>query len=130
MTNIDQIMDMLDWNNPQQVQEKGRMLARNIRCINVFLQPGHPGHAKNVWDNCAKILSARTDDELQPYIYELLSWLKDMNWPGAECIYSRLERYQRNQHFEEILEECLYEAKALGDENWNNKLIELNTVCK
>lgn len=44
--NIDEIMDMLDWNNPPEVQEGGRVLARKVRCINVFLQPGHPGHVK------------------------------------------------------------------------------------
>jgi len=32
---IDEIMDMLDWNQPEEVQSFGRSLARNIRCIKV-----------------------------------------------------------------------------------------------
>lgn len=32
---IDEIMDMLDWNQPEEVQSLGQSLARNIRCIKV-----------------------------------------------------------------------------------------------
>ena len=82
--NIDEIMDMLDWNNSIEVQEKGIELGGKVRCINVFLQPGHPGHCKNVWDNCAKILSQKSDETLKPYISNLLEWIEDSNWPGLE----------------------------------------------
>ena len=116
--NIDEIMDMLDWNNPPEVQEQGRALARNVRCINVFLQPGHPGHVKNVWDNCAMILSERSDQELQPYLY------KDMTCPGAECIFSRLMQYKRDDMFEFALKECKKEARALNEHNWGYALAE------
>jgi len=50
MVNIDEIMDMLDRNQPPEIQKRGREMARNIRCINVFIQPGHEGHNKNVWE--------------------------------------------------------------------------------
>ena len=122
MENIDTIMDMLDWNNPIEIQEKGRSLAKDIRCINVFLQPGHPGHGKNVWDNCATILSERSDQELKPYLYQLFKWLMDMNWPGAECIFQRLKEYKIDSMFEFVLNECIEEAKALGDLIWLNSL--------
>ena len=122
--NIDEIMDMLDWNNPPEVQEQGRALARNVRCINVFLQPGHPGHVKNVWDNCAMILSERSDQELQPYLYNLFLWLKDMTCPGAECIFSRLMQYKRDDMFEFALKECKKEARALNEHNWGYALAE------
>lgn len=122
--NIDEIMDMLDWNNTPEVQERGRELARNVRCINVFLQPRHPGHRKNVWDNCALVLSERTDQELSPYLYELFLWLEDMNWPGAECIFSRLMQYKRDSLFEYELKLCKAEAKALKKRNWGYALAE------
>ena len=35
-------------------------MAKKVRCINVFLQPGHMGHCKNVWDNCAIIWMGST----------------------------------------------------------------------
>ncbi len=124
MVNIDLIMDMLDWNNPPEIQKNGRDLAKEIRCINVFLQPGHPGHIKNVWDNCALILSERTDQELKPYLYELFKWLVDMNWPGADCIYDRLQKYKRDEMFESVLEICIHEARVLDEEIWLDTLLQ------
>ena len=120
---IDEIMDMLDWNNTIEIQEEGRKLAKQIRCINVFLQPGHPGHIKNVWDNCAIILAERSDKELQPYLYQLFKWLVDMNWPGAVCIDKRLRQYKKDHLFDFVLDECINEAQALGEENWLNVLL-------
>ena len=86
MVNIDYIMDLLDWNNSIEKQEQGIALAKDVKCINVFLQPGCYKYGKNVWDNCAKILSARSNEELSPYMIELMEWLQDMPWPGAFCI--------------------------------------------
>ena len=42
MVNIDYIMELLDWNNSIEKQEQGVELAKEVKCINVFLQPG--GH--------------------------------------------------------------------------------------
>lgn len=56
MVNIDAIMALLDWNNSAEQQERGIELAKNVKCINVFLQPNQREYGKNVWDNCAKIL--------------------------------------------------------------------------
>ena len=71
MVSIDYIMDLLDWNNSVVNQAEGMKLAREIKCIKVFLQPCDENHNKNVWDNCAKILSEKTDEELSPYLIEL-----------------------------------------------------------
>jgi len=118
MYNIDEIMDMLDWNNPLEVQMDGRELAKEIKCINVFLQPRHIEHNKNVWDNCAVILADRSDLELKPYLYELFKWLTDMNWPGAYCIYDRLKLYKDKAWFNYVLESCITEANALNENIW------------
>lgn len=126
MVNIDKIMDMLDWNNPPEIQEEGRALAKETRCINVFLQPGHPGHAKNVWGNCAIVLSERSDKELRPYLYQLFKWLVDMNWPGADCIYNRLKKYKRDSMFEFVLSECVDEARALAETIWLDTLLRFD----
>ena len=91
MINIDYIMELIDRNNSIEEQAMGIKLAQDVKCINVFLQPLSP-YEKNVWDNCAKILSERTNEELAPYLIELMEWLQDMNWPGAFCILDRLKR--------------------------------------
>ena len=122
MVNIDYIMDLLDWNNSIEKQEQGVKLAKNVKCINVFLQPGSRHYGKNVWDNCAKILSARSNEELSPYLIELMEWLQDMNWPGAFCILDRLKGMVNEQLFQHSYTICLKYAKALDDEVWESNL--------
>ena len=122
MVNIDYIMDLLDWNNSIEKQEQGIKLAKEVKCINVFLQPGGHYYGKNVWDNCAKILSARSNEELSPYLIELMEWLQDMNWPGAFCILNRLKEMVNEQLFKYSYTICLKCAKALDDEVWESNL--------
>lgn len=122
MVNIDYIMDLLDWNNSIEKQEKGVELAKEVKCINAFLQPGSPYYGKNVWDNCAKILSARSNEELSPYLIELMTWLQEMNWPGSFCILNRLKEMMNEQLFQHSYAICLKCAKALDDDVWESNL--------
>lgn len=122
MVNIDYIMDLLDWNNSMEKQEQGIALAKDVKCINVFLQPCSKNYNKNVWDNCAKILSARSNEELSPYMIELMEWLQDMNWPGAFCIFDRLKGMVNEQLFQYSYTICLKCARALDDETWESNL--------
>lgn len=126
MINIDYIMDLLDWNNSIEKQEQGIEMAKDVKCINVFLQPGSRYYGKNVWDNCAKILSARSNEELSPYMIELMEWLQDMNWPGAFCIFNRLKEMKNEQLFQYSYTICLKCARALDDETWESNLKMLN----
>ena len=126
MHNIDDIMDMLDWNQSKEEQEKGLKLAKNIKSINVFIQPLDPKHNKNVWENCAKVLSERSDEELKPYIIPLLEWLQDMNWPGAFIIFERLKNYKDKNNFDWSYYEVMNRAVKLNDEIWKENLIELS----
>ena len=107
-------------------QEQGIALAKDVKCINVFLQPGSRYYGKNVWDNCAKILSARSNEELSPYMIELMEWLQDMNWPGAFCIFDRLKGMVNEQLFQYSYTICLKCARALDDETWESNLKMLN----
>ena len=47
MYNIDEIIDMISWN---QSTKKGIALAKNIK--KAFIQPISGKYNKNVWDNC------------------------------------------------------------------------------
>lgn len=123
--NIDEIMDMLDWNNSIEIQEKGIELGRNVKCYNVFLQPGHGRYKKNVWDNCAKILAEKTDDELYPYGSELLNWLQDANWPGFFVIYERLKKMVPSRIISMCYTSAIEIAQKTGEENWLNYLAGL-----
>ncbi len=122
MIDIDYIMGLLDWNKSIADQAEGIKMAENIENINVFLQPCSKNYNKNVWDNCAKILSARSNEELSPYMIELMEWLQDMNWPGAFCIFDRLKGMVNEQLFQHSYTICLKYAQALEDEVWENNL--------
>ena len=122
MCNIDHIMELLDWNNSSEEQSKGIELAREVKCINVFLQPGPP-YSKRVWENCAKVLAERSDEELAPYLIHLLEWIEDLNWPGALCILERLRKYKDNNLIDFALSECKRIAKATDEETWLNNLM-------
>ncbi len=91
MIDIDYIMNLLDWNQSEESQEKGVQLAQKVQNFNVFIQPCNKAYSKNVWGNCAKIISQKSDDELSPYLSTLLEWLEDLNWPGALIILDRLK---------------------------------------
>ena len=118
---IDEIMEMLDWNNSREEQLRGIELAREVKCINVFLQPGKP-YGGPVWDNCALIVSEKNDEELEPYLVKLMEWLEDMNWLGAFCILDRLTLYSKDANFERAYEKSITCAKAWDDEVWESNL--------
>ena len=121
MVDIDYVMELMDWNNSIENQKKGVELARNIKCLNAFLQPGAP-YGKSVWENCAKVLTERTNKELVSFLHGMLEWLQDMNWPGAFCILERLKSLKKIPEFQCWYDTCMKCAKALEDEAWINNL--------
>ena len=121
MTDIDYIMELLDWNRTEEEQAKGRELARDVKSISVFLQP----NGKNLWDNCAVILAERSDEDLEPCLLNLMAWLEDMNWPGAFCILDRLNRYADTSMFNWALKTSLELAKATHAKIWRKNLKEI-----
>ena len=122
MTDIDYIMGLLDWNGPAPDQALGIELAEKVQSINAFLQPCSERYNKNVWGNCALVLASRTDEELAPYLGELMLWLRDMNWPGAFCILRRLCSFADRQYLTNVLERCMRCASALDDTVWLENL--------
>ena len=57
MIGIDELLDMLDWNNDPTIQAKGIELARDVKTTNPFVLPMDSKYGKNVWENCAKIIN-------------------------------------------------------------------------
>ncbi len=128
MDRVAEVMNMLDWNNSEEVQEKGRKLAGEMERIDVFLQPVCDAYDKNVWDNCAKILSQKTDEELAPYLIELFEWLQDMNWPGACCILGRMVEYEKGEVFVTAFEKCMNQAIFSEDDIWVENLLQIENL--
>ena len=124
MNRIDEIMDMLNWNNSDEMQSTGIALAKQVKCLSIFMQPV----GKNLWDNCARILYTKSDDELRPYLSKLLEWIQDLNWPGAMAILERLQQFERDEVFIAVVGEFKRCAQAIGDELWWNTLTELSSI--
>lgn len=131
MKRIEYILNLINWNNSRAGQDEGIRLAREEKDVRPFLQPCTQEHNKNVWDNCAVILSERSDEELSPYLIELLEWLQDLNWPGALCILDRMRRYSDKDTFDAAFHLCMKRAQERGDEVWRMNLqrIKRQTAC-
>lgn len=84
---VDKIFDYLSLDNSDEIQNRGIELASQIKHLSVLIMPIED---KSIWENCAKVLISKSDEELQLYFIKLFEWLKDMNWPGAYLIYDRL----------------------------------------
>ena len=119
---ITKILDMLDRNNPAAVQLEGMRLAEETGEIKPFIQPLTPRHSKNVWENCAIIISAKSDEELKDYLGELLEWLQDMNWPGAFRIFDRLKCCSDRNLIIHATNESIKTAESANDEIWEQNL--------
>ena len=126
MLDITEIIDLLDWHMPSEIQSKGISLARNVETITPFIQPLTPKHNKNVWENCAIIIAEKNDENLKPHLVKLLEWLKDMNWPGAFCILSRLQKYSDNSSIDNAINICIEKANDCGDKTWESNLYLLD----
>lgn len=123
---FNEIMKMLNCKNDIETQELGIQLASKLNCIDVFIQPDNYGN-KGVWENCAKIIATKNDNELEPYLINLLNWLQDINWPGALIILKRLKNYQGIQLVKN-LELIIDTANTMNNEDglmWLDYLSEL-----
>lgn len=127
MNNIDQIMYLLDWKRSEIEQQQGISMARKVSCIKVFFQPIGPGYSKSVWENCAVIICERSDEELDPYITDMLLWLEDLNWPGAQLIQERLCSFHNVSRLSSLLNEMVPALEILGKKSWLSFISELLT---
>ncbi len=125
MTDIDRIMYLIDWKRSPEEQQEGISLAREIVCIKAFFQPASLEYSKSVWENCAAIISARSDEELRPHITEMILWLEDLNWPGAEQIQQRLIAFKDVSMLAIILDSIVPDLEKLEKSSWLEFIADL-----
>lgn len=80
----------LSWANTIDEQEKAVSELANSRDIDLK-ELMMPSGRKDCWANCAKVICARSDQEIIGIALEMFEWLQDLNWPGATDIVSRLK---------------------------------------
>lgn len=119
---IDEIFEMLNCNNDMETQKKGIEEAQKIKNFSILVMPIDD---KEIWENCAKIISQKTDEALtdgkELYLFE---WLKDERWPGFNIIYNRIKSIPAKlikTGYSIIVEE----AVKLKDEKWLINLAKL-----
>ena len=94
-------------------------MASNIKNLSVLVMPIEN---KSIWENCAKVLISKSDEELELYFFDLLEWLQDMNWLGAFCILNSLQKYSDNNSICNAINVCIEKAKKCRDEVWESNL--------
>jgi hypothetical protein len=117
---IDQIFEMLSWENKETIQLQGIEEAKKIKHLSVLIQPIE---SKSVWENCAKVLISKEDQELKMYLISMFKWLQDMTWPGADLIYERLKRMPK-ESIEFAYNACLSMAAQTEDLVWKKVLLD------
>lgn len=110
----DELFEMLSWKNEEEKQQNGRKEAAKLKYISIFFRPKE---TKAVWENCAKVIVEKTDTELSKYVIDMLTWLQDMNWPGAELIYNRILLMKSDTIYDDFLY-CLKIAIQTEDNPW------------
>lgn len=125
MERVNQIYQMLDYKNSIDIQEKGKQLARKITDLSLLITP--PA-SPSVWEQCAIILSEKSDDELVPYLTSILQWLYDLNWPGALTILNRLKKFSGKQLKKSFIDSVVRAINSHDEEEgmmWLDYLSEL-----
>lgn len=112
------IYEMLDSKNDLKTQKKGIELAIKMEVIDDFILPMYPLYNKNIWENCARIIVTRNDQELIPYMMEILEWLQDLTWPGTLIILDRLMVFSGELLLEPYSKTIIH---ALEDEEENGE---------
>lgn len=107
------LFKLLDWNSSPEEQEEGIKVGLQRKNLEIFLQT----YDKGIWENSAKILAQKSDEELKKYIPQLLEWLQDINWPGALIILERLKLFNINM-LREHFEKAVNKANKMDDINW------------
>lgn len=112
-------INSLSWHLP--IEEQRRNMAKlKITSADV----SHlilPFQKQDCWENCANLLSALSDDELIPFLPQLLEWYKDLNWPGIEVINHRIMKIPAHL-LKTALTSALHHAQSENDEEWYENL--------
>lgn len=120
---LDEIYESFIWDESYTDEEyelrctEGINEAKKYKYIYPFIQPVIPQKSKWVWSDCAIVVASKTDEELAPYLFLLFSWLKDINWPGAETIFERLAEMPFSM-LEQDYNLCKHLAEQSNDTPW------------
>lgn len=79
------------------------------------------GLDKRKWEPFAEQVCSLSDEEIIPFIPDMLEWLQDMNWPGAVLYAKRLRTLPKEVVYP-VVERTISQAKKENDEIWMENL--------
>lgn len=123
---IKEVLKMLSCNNSEEVQAEGLKLASDIKYLGDFFQPSIDGESESLWDNCAVVLSEKTDRELSDYLLWCFIWIQDINCSGADKIFDRLKKYTDTKSLEREKNKAVKIAQVLNNEEWLKTLYQIS----
>ena len=113
----EELLKMMSWDASIQSKRKALNLALQQADFEFLILP--KAHF-NSWDFCANVFFLLSDEELQPYLFQLFAWLEDLNWPGAEKLELRLLEVSPEKlcsPLEQVVEQAVREGKGYWIEN-------------
>jgi len=125
MNRLEEIFELLDWNNSEEDQAVGVALAKQLDDFSALFQPVTERHNKNVWDNCAIVLASKTDEQLSPFAMQLFEWTADLNWPGAVTILERIKNVSDGEVFLAAALATMRQAEDEHNTSWKWYLSDL-----
>ena len=84
-----------------------------------------PPEGMSCWRNAALTLQLMGRPYLDPALPDMMGWLKDMSWPGAEEIRRLLLHTVPRGNLAELMEHAAKQAVSLQDRQWITNLASL-----
>jgi hypothetical protein len=84
-----------------------------------------PTADKSIWENAATVLQKIGYPRLNAVLPELMTWLQDMNWPGARTIFQVLSKCPDRKILVDAFAQSLNKARLDKDDEWVGGLKKL-----
>lgn len=115
---LDEIIEMIDASQSMKVQRKGLELARKVKNFQVFFPLFNTNVRESVEDNCALVISEKSDAELECFLPVLFEWICYFDKAGSVEIFERLKKMEKTDTFLNELEKAKKIAKEEGYIYW------------
>lgn len=124
-TLYEHLRDLSSWNSSEVQQEAIEAINAVVsRDAGILMDVIYMSEDKYEWANRARIVCIQNDKALERYVPRMLEWLKDINWPGAELMYERLEKMQ-GRYVDRDIENAIRWAKEDRHDRWLRALYGL-----
>lgn len=110
------LVEGLSWDNPIEMQKQSVQMILN--CGDFPIEKlSFVNCSKPCWENCAAVLSELGFLKVKSITKDLLAWLQDMNWPGAQKVLKLLVTFP-SDFLLSYYEDAILNAVKDKDECW------------